>query len=201
MPRPGFLAGSLEQHEHCEAGWKVAHAALAVFGPDGRLNDRVRAREQFALALSVWSGREWSKGRGLLEAEETLTFLDRLHRQLQGAVPSDPLGEELVRLWWLCRRRPRAELQEHVVGAGHVGHLVQQVGCQKMDADWRGSNPAVSRVFRCMVPASSAVECMNSVLRMHRSRHRTVSQGLLDLKRPYWNCRDCREGRRRHHRP
>jgi hypothetical protein len=42
---------------------------------------------------------------------------------------------------------------------------------------------------------------MNSVLRMHQSRHRTVSQGLLDLKRLYWNCRAFREGKRRRHCP
>jgi len=51
------------------------------------------------------------------------------------------------------------------------------------------------------VRASSAVECMNSVLRMHQSRHRTVNQGLLDLKRLYWNCREFREGKRRKHCP
>ena len=34
-----------------------------------------------------------------------------------------------------------------------------------------------------------AVECMNSVLRMHQSRHRTLTQGMLDVKRLYWNCR------------
>ena len=56
---------------------------------------------------------------------------------------------------------------------------------------------AVSRVSRGTVRASSAVECMNSVLRMHQSRHRTVTQGLLDLKRLYWNCRPFREGKRR----
>ena len=37
---------------------------------------------------------------------------------------------------------------------------------------------------------------MNSVLRMHQARHRTVTQGLLDLKRLYWNCRAFREGKR-----
>ncbi len=42
---------------------------------------------------------------------------------------------------------------------------------------------------------------MNSVLRMHQARHRTVSQGLLDLKRLYWNCRAFREGKRRRHSP
>ena len=47
------------------------------------------------------------------------------------------------------------------------------------------------------VRASSAVECMNSVLRMHQSRHRTVTQGMLDLKRLYWNCRVFRGGKRK----
>ena len=50
---------------------------------------------------------------------------------------------------------------------------------------------------RRTVRASSAVECMNSVLRMHQSRHKTVTQGLLDLKRLYWNGRAFREGKRR----
>ena len=42
--------------------------------------------------------------------------------------------------------------------------------------------------------ASSAVEVMNSVLRMHQCRHRTMTQGLLDLKRLDWNCRAFRRG-------
>jgi hypothetical protein len=48
-----------------------------------------------------------------------------------------------------------------------------------------------------VVRASSAVECVNSVLRMHQERHRNVSQGMLDLKRLYWNTRPFRAGRRR----
>ena len=130
-----------------------------------------------------------------------MTFLDRLHRQLGEAVADETLRAELVRLWWLRRRRPRANVTGSVAGAGHVAHLVQEVVCQKMDPNWRESYGAVSRVLRGTVRASSAVECMNSVLRMHQSRHRTVSQGLLDLKRLYWNCREFREGKRRQHCP
>src|SRR5581483_1187944 len=106
-----------------EAGWEIAHGALAIFGPGGRLNDRSRASQQIALALPLLSGREWSKVRGLLQAEGALTFLDRLHRQLGGAVAEDRLRAELVRLWWLRRRRPRAEVTGEVAGAGHVAHL------------------------------------------------------------------------------
>jgi hypothetical protein len=189
------------ESERSEAGWKIAHAALAVFGSEGRLNDRIWASEQIALALPLLSGSEWSKVRGLLQAEGALTFLDRLHRQLGEAVAEDSLRTELVRLWWLRRRRPRANVTGSVAGAGHVAHLVQELVCRKMDPNWRESYGAVSRVLRGTVRASSAVECMNSVLRMHQSRHRTVSQGLLDLKRLYWNCREFREGKRRRHCP
>ncbi len=185
------------EHERSEAGWKMAHGALAVFGPEGRLNDRAWASQQIAMALPLLSGCEWSKVRGLLQAEGALTFLDRLHRQLGEAVPEDSLRAELVRLWWLRRRRPRAEVTGEVSSAGHVVDLVQELVCRKMEATWREPYDAVSRVLRGTVRASSAVECMNSVLRMHQSRHRTVGQGLLDLKRLYWNCREFREGKRR----
>jgi hypothetical protein len=185
------------QSERSEAGWKRAHGALSVFRPEGQLNDRAWAEHQIALALPLWSGRAWSKVRNFLQAQETLTFLDRLHRQLREAVPEDSWRAELVRLWWLRPQRPRAKTTGAVVGAGHVAHLVQPVVCHQRDANWRESSAAVARVLRLTVRASSAVECRNSVLRMHQSRHKTVTQGLLDLKRLYWNCRAFREGKRR----
>jgi len=185
------------QYERSEAGWKRAHGALSVFRPDGHLNDRAWAEQQIALALPVLSGGAWSKVRGFLQAEGTLTFLDRLHRQLRQAVPEDQSRAELVHLWWRRRQRPRANTTGDIAGAGHVAHLVQQEVCQKRDANWRQSYAAVARVLRLTVRASSAVECMNSVLRMHQSRHKTMTQGLLDLKRLYWNCRAFREGKRR----
>jgi hypothetical protein len=69
--------------------------------------------------------------------------------------------------------------------------------CQKMDTNRRKSYEAVARLLRLTVRATSAVECMNSVLRMYQSRHNTVTQGLLDLKPLYWNCRGFHEGKRR----
>ncbi len=194
-------AAAFAQYERSEAGWKRAHGALVVFRPEGHLNDRAWAEQQIALALPELSGREWSKVRGFLQTQETLTFLDRLHRQLREAVPEGPLRAELVRLWWLRRQRPRENGTGVVVGAGHVAHLVQQVVCHQVDANWRKGYEGVARVLRRTVRASSAVECMNSVLRMHQSRHRTVTQCLLDLKRLYWNCREFREGKRRRHSP
>lgn len=185
------------RYETTEAGWASARSALRVFHPDGRLNDRCWAQQQIASAWPHLSGRLWSKVRGFLQAEPTLTFLDRLHRQLQEAEPNAELREALVRLWWLRRQRPWGASGAVIAGAGHVAHLVQQVVCQRLDAQWGESYRRVSAVLRQAVRASSAVECMNSVLRMHQARHRTVTQGLLDLKRLYWNCRAFREGKRR----
>ena len=55
----------------------------------------------------------------------------------------------------------------------------------------------MAAVLRGTVRASSAVECMNSVLRMHQSRHRTMTPGMLDVKRLYWNTRAFRGGKRK----
>jgi hypothetical protein len=191
------VEAAFARYEAAEAGWARAKGALRVFRPEGRLNDRPRARQQIDAALPHLCGRHWSKVCGFLQSEPTLTFLDRLHRQLQEAEPDAELREALVRLWWLRRQRPRGAPGGEIAGAGHVAHLVQQVACQRMDAQWAESYRRVSGVLRQTVRASSAVECMNSVLRMHQSRHRTVTQGLLDLKRLYWNCRAFREGKRR----
>jgi hypothetical protein len=191
------VEAALARYETAEAGWARARSALRVFRPDGRLNDRPWAQQQIASALPTLSGQHWSKVRGFLQATQTLTFLDRLHRQLQEAESNAELREALVRLWWLRRQQPRGSSGGAVAGAGHVAHLVQRVVCQRLDAHWVESYRRVSGVLRQTVRASSAVECMNSVLRMHQSRHRTVTQGLLDLKRLYWNCRIFREGKRR----
>jgi len=68
--------------------------------------------------------------------------------------------------------------------------------CEQLDPNWREFYRLVAAVLGRAVRASSAVECMNSVLRMHQSRHRTLNQWMLDLKRLYWNTRVFR-GRKR----
>ena len=55
----------------------------------------------------------------------------------------------------------------------------------------------IAAVLEDTVRASSAVECMNSVLRMQQSRHRRMTQSMLDLKRLYGNCHSFRSGPRR----
>jgi len=190
-------SAAFQRYEEGEAGWKRAEPALSLFRPDGQLNDRGWAEAEVAAAVPSLSGPEWSKVRGLLQTPESFTFLDQVQDTLgQLSVPVE-LCAALVFLWWLRRQRRRspgaAAVGNHVL----VALLVQQVLCQRLDPNWRESYRAVATVLSRAVRASSAVECMNSVLRMHQSRHRTLSQGMLDLKRLYWNTRVFRGGKRR----
>jgi hypothetical protein len=75
--------------------------------------------------------------------------------------------------------------------------VIEQVLCERLCAPWQSAYRCVDALLRHAVRARSAVECVNSVVRMHQGRHRHVSQGLLDLKRLYWNCRVFREGKRK----
>jgi hypothetical protein len=189
------------RYEQGETAWRRAEGALNVFRPDGQLNDRSWAQAEVAAALPGLSGPEWSKVRGYLQAEEAFTFLDRLHDQLgQLALPAE-LREALVQLWWLRRQLPQGSTPTALGGSARAAALVQQVLCQKLDPNWREEYRRVALVLSRAVRASSAVECMNSVLRMHQSRHRTLNQGMLDLKRLYWNTRVFRGGKRKGHCP
>ena len=188
---------AFRRYEQSEAAWNHAEPALGVFRPDGQLNDRSWARAQIAAALPGLSGPEWSKVRGFLAAEAALTFLDRLHRELGELGLAAELRAALVRLWWLRRQRVRGGNPEARGGYGAVAPLVQAALCQRLDPNWRESYGQLAAVLRRTVRASSVVECMNSVLRMHQSRHRTLTQGMLDLKRLYWNTRVFRGGKRK----
>jgi hypothetical protein len=64
----------------------VKRVALAVFRPDGGLNDRPWAQEQLREATKPLAGPEWGKVRRLLSDERTLHSLDWLHEQLTEAV-------------------------------------------------------------------------------------------------------------------
>jgi hypothetical protein len=188
---------AFRRYEAAETAWKCAAPALNVFRPDGRLNDRSWARAQIVAAVPGLSGSEWSKVRGSLEAEAALTFLDRLHQDLGQLGLAAVSQDALVELWWSRRQRPRSSNPQAPGGYGAVAPLVQQLLCQQLDPNWRQSYREVAAVLSRTVRASSAVECRNSVLRMHQSRHRTLTQGMLDRKRLYRNTRVFRGGKRK----
>jgi hypothetical protein len=180
-----------------EAAWQRAVRALDLFRPDGRLRDRCGAEAEVRAALSDLEGPRWAKVRRMLADPRSLTFLDRLHRELEAAEPRAELREALVALWRL-RHATRPGCGPKPGGpAGAVAGAVRALVCGRLEANWHGAYRRVARVLERVVRASSVVECLNSVVRMHQARHRTLSQPLLDLKRLYWNCRVVAEGKHR----
>ena len=170
-------------------------AALGWFDAFGHLYCRERAQAQLDEAGQKLQGESWSKAKRMLKDARTLRHLDRLHEQLRLAVPEPMLREALIHLWYLSRLMKRAEGEDRVRLQEVV--VLEQVFCGRLCSDWREGYVKGDELWRQAVRASSAVEGVNSVMRMHQGRHRQVSQEMLDLKRLYWNCRVFREGKRK----
>jgi hypothetical protein len=177
-----------------DAVWDRAKIAFSLFLPDGTLNTEASAREELQAVCNLLPGDRWAKVCRMLEDPRALTFLKRMSEQLELAEPNAALRAELLRLKWL-----RAKFWDPEVDAARLTSLVavQETICHKLRPDWKASYEGVAQVLQTTVRASSAVECMNSVIRMHQARHRNLTQPLLDLKRLYWNTRRFREGKRK----
>jgi hypothetical protein len=183
----------MQRHDAAKAGWETAKAALELFRPDGRLNDRAWAEARVNEALPALAGKAWTTLRNLLQSRKAFAFLDGLHAKLDRLPIGQELREALVRLLWLHRRARGGDDDGYHAKA----ILLQEVVCWRLAPDWQKWYGEIAGTLRATVRASSAVECVNSVLRMHQSRHRNLGQGMLDLKRLYWNTRPFRKGRRR----
>jgi hypothetical protein len=174
-------------------------AALSWFAPDGTLWTRERAQAHLRQASEHLPGQQWNKVRRVLHDERTLSHLDRLHEQLTAAVAQPRLREALTHLWSVSEAMQQAE-GDHRVHLHPVVVLQQRV-CQRLCPQWDAAYERIATLLQGAVRASSAVECVNAVMRMHQGRHRHISQGMLDLKRVYWNCRTFHEGKRKGHCP
>jgi hypothetical protein len=184
-----------------EAAWRRLCAVLPLFTPEGALNTRARAARVVEEVLPQLAGEEWAKVRRLLQRPQVFTYLDRVEEKLaalpvaaelrQAAVDSEGLRRHPE---WLQGEGPRARTARGVLLATAVVlALAGEAGVQAV--------AAVGGVLRQAWRASSVVEGLNSVLRMHQARHRCLTQGLLDLKRLYWNCREFRTGKRKKQTP
>jgi hypothetical protein len=183
-----------------EKAWQRARAALAVFRPDGTLNERDWAEQEIRAAMLRLPRTSWKKVRNFLTDSRSLTFLDRMHRRLTEAEPDEALRAACVQRWWL--RHHRSAASEMPTALDQVQGLLDAVIRERpLNEVEQAAYERVSAVLRTTVRASSAVEGINSVLRMQQGRHRKMTQGLLDLKRLYWNCRRLSTGQRRGHSP
>lgn len=186
----------LAEVDRQESAWQRARAALAVFRPDGTLNERAWAEAEIAAARAELPGPEWKKARNFLKDPRALAFVDRLHRRLAEAEPDPVLRRAWVCRWWLRHRAPPPV--SPATALEQVQALVEaKIREGELTAAEQAAYDRVALVLRTTVRASSAVEGINSVLRMQQGRHRKMTQGLLDLKRLYWNCRRLQTGKRR----
>jgi hypothetical protein len=174
-----------------EAAWKRARSAFEFFTPEGRWNDRAQAEAVVAAALPHLSGTAWAKTRRLLLRRESFTFLDQVAARLADLGLDTAVLSALLDLEGL-RRQPW-----RLSAATRLWASVRTVQLAKASSDWREEMRRVRAVLRGAWRASSLVECVNSVARMQQARHRKMTQGLLDLKRLYWNLRRFRTGHRK----
>jgi hypothetical protein len=188
---------ALDAWREGEQRWHAVKEAVQLFTPDGEVNTRARAEALLAQALPHLPDGTFAKTKRLLSQPETLTYLDRVQRQL-GALPVPTEVVQAAVQQEGLRRRPAALAEPGARGAALRGVLlVCAVVLAKAGPAGEQAVAGVRRILRHTWRASSLVECINSVLRMQQARHRKMSQGLLDLKRLYWNCHTFRTGRRR----
>jgi hypothetical protein len=192
---------ALDAWSRAEQAWTKITEGVRLFTPTGELNTRSQAETVIQAALPALAGMEWSKAKRALARPELLTFLDQAREQLTALALPAEVRDAAVQVEGLRRQpevgrgegAPAGALRGLLLAAGLVLTLSGEVGEQAA----RQVRHVLDGVWR----ASSLVECINSVARMQQSRHRRMTQGLLDLKRLYWNCREFRTGRRRKQTP
>jgi hypothetical protein len=185
---------AVTEAERKDQAWQRAVAALGVFRPDGQVHERAGAEAALRAAAEELSGPRWAKVRRMLLDPRSLTFVDRLQQELTAAEPCPTRRAALATRWRRrqAARRARGEAAAQAVLQVRLAESVcRRLGCTE------AAYERVSRVLRRVLRASSAVEGVNSVVRMHQARHRTLTQELLDLKRLHWNCRSFVSGKRR----
>jgi hypothetical protein len=177
--------------------WQKTKEALTLFTPDGQLNTRARAEAILVETLPQLPDETFGTTKRMLQQPQTLTYLDEIQRKLQALPVPAEVRQAAVRQEGL-RRRPETLQGDSAQAAALRGILlVCAVILAKAGEIGNQAVKAVRAILRSSWRASSLVECVNSVLRMQQARHRRMSQGLIDLKRLYWNCHRFRTGRRR----
>jgi hypothetical protein len=191
---------AMDAWQQSERLWQQAKDALVPITPDGELNSRAKAAATLAQSLAPLPDSDFAKSKRSLQQSEMLNYLDRMHDRLAKLPFPKEVTEAAVQQETL-RRRPELLQGENAKAAALRGVMLlcavvlgkAEVGQQALET--------VRNILRRAYRASSLVECINSVLRMHQAQHRKMTQGLLNLKRLYWNCHTFRTGRRRGHTP
>ena len=187
---------AFRQWESDESIFEHIREALGPFTPEGELNSRQRAEQRVKELLARLPGEQWDKFRRALLRPESYAYLDRLQAKAEALPVSAEVREAVVQSEG-ARQNPELATGEGTKQAVMRG-LLLVCGVLIASAGEAGQQAVATlrQALACVGMASSCVEGLNSVVRMQQSRHRKVSQELLDLKRLYWNLRQFRTGRR-----
>jgi hypothetical protein len=187
---------AMDAWQGTERLWQQTKNALAPITPEGELNTRAKAEAALAQTLPQLPDSDFAKTTRQVQRPEMLNYLDRMQKRLQELPFPTEVTQAAIKQETL-RRRPELLQGENPKAAALRGVLlICAVVLSKAEAGQQAL-AAVREILRRAYRASSLVECINSVLRMHQAQHRKMTQGLLNLKRLYWNCHRFRTGRRR----
>ena len=134
-----------------------------------------------AAALPHLSRPAWAKTRRLLLRRESFTFLDQAERRLAELGLDPDVLSALLDLEGLQASLATVGVNARLSRDTSLG-VGRTVQLAKAEPHWQDLAGRVREVLRGVWRASSLVECINSVARMHQGRHRKMTQGLLDLK-------------------
>jgi hypothetical protein len=177
--------------------WQQTKEAMRLLTPTGELNTREQAEAVLAKTLPQLPDSDFAKTKRQIQKPEMLNYLDHVQRQIEALPFPEDVKRAAVRQECL-RRRPDLLKGEGTQASALRGVMLMcTVIMGKTGEVGQQATTAVRDIFRRAYRASSLVECINSAIRMHQSRHRRMTQGLLDLKRLYWNSHTFRTGRRR----
>jgi hypothetical protein len=177
--------------------WQQTKQALLPFTPEGELNTRDRAAAVLAETLPQLPDSDFGKAKRSLRKPEMLNYLDRTQQKIESLPFAEEVKQAAVRQEGLRRQAELLQGESAQAAARRGVLLLCAVVLGKAGDMGQQAAAAVRDILRRSYRASSLVECINSVLRMQQARHRKMTQGLLDLKRLYWNCHRFRTGRRR----
>jgi len=187
---------AMDEWREMELVWRQTKDALPLITPEGELNTRAKAEAVLAQTLPQLPDSDFAKPKRQLQKPEMLNYLDVVQAKLLKLPFAEEVTQAAVQQEAL-RRRPELLKGESRQAAALRGVMLMCAVVLGKAEQGQQALAAVREIFRRAYRASSLVECINSVLRMQQAQHRKMTQGLLDLKRMYWNCHKFRTGRRR----
>jgi hypothetical protein len=188
---------AMDAWQETERLWQQTKDALPLITPAGELNTRAKAEAVLAQTLPQLPQSDFAKTKRQLQRPEMLNFLDRVQEQLTALPFAQEVTQAAMQQEALRRRADLLKGDNAQAAVLRGVMLACAVVLSKADDVGAQAVAAVREIFRRAYRASSLVECINSVLRMHQAQHRKMTQGMLNLKRLYWNCHTFRTGRRR----